>query len=287
VKEVITTEMKKAFRSKGFFVAALAGVLVAVIQTIWAYQNIYQVNMKERNHILGLPVTDEHYGSWFQTCIMQGWIGCEYYSSFNQFLFLSLPLFAVLPYSISLYSEWKSGYAMQMLVRRGRKQYITGKALAVFFSGGCAIAAPLLISLLLSACYLPAVGIDPISLQNVVGNSMMWSALFFEKPILYAISYTGIVFVYGGIYAEIPLLCVGWMENRFGTLIFPMLLHCMLFYGVYNLFPKFAAYNPAMFVNPSQLVFGITFRGIVSVTVVILAVEGLLLWLSNRRRDFL
>ena len=60
MKEVITTEMKKAFRSKGFFVAALAGVLVAVIQTIWAYQNIYQVNMKERNHILGLPVTDEH-----------------------------------------------------------------------------------------------------------------------------------------------------------------------------------------------------------------------------------
>ena len=41
------------------------------------------------------------------------------------------------------------------------------------------------------------------------------------------------------------------------------------------------------FVNPSQLVFGITFRGIVSVTVAILAVEGLLLWLSNRRRDFL
>ena len=87
MKEVITTEMKKAFRSKGFLVAALSGVLLAVIQTIWAYQNIYQVNMKERNHILGLPVTDEHYGSWFQTCIMQGWIGCEYYSSFNQFLF--------------------------------------------------------------------------------------------------------------------------------------------------------------------------------------------------------
>ena len=83
MKEVITTEMKKAFRSKGFLVAALSGVLLAVIQTIWAYQNIYQVNMKERNHILGLPVTDEHYGSWFQTCIMQGWIGCEYYSSFK------------------------------------------------------------------------------------------------------------------------------------------------------------------------------------------------------------
>lgn len=83
---------EKAFRSKGFLVAALSGVLLAVIQTIWAYQNIYQVNMKERNHILGLPVTDEHYGSWFQTCIMQGWIGCEYYSSFNQFLFLALPL---------------------------------------------------------------------------------------------------------------------------------------------------------------------------------------------------
>ena len=95
MKEVITTEMKKAFRSKGFLVAALSGVLLAVIQTIWAYQNIYQVNMKERNHILGLPVTDELYGSWFQTCIMQGWIGCEYYSSFNQFLFLSLPLFAI------------------------------------------------------------------------------------------------------------------------------------------------------------------------------------------------
>ena len=53
MKEVITTEMKKAFRSKGFLVAALSGVLLAVIQTIWAYQNIYQVNMKERNHILG------------------------------------------------------------------------------------------------------------------------------------------------------------------------------------------------------------------------------------------
>ena len=207
MKEVITTEMKKAFRSKGFLVAALSGVLLAVIQTIWAYQNIYQVNMKERNHILGLPVTDEHYGSWFQTYIMQGWIGCEYYSSFNQFLFLALPLFAVLPYSISLFSEWKSGYAMQMLVRRGRKQYIISKAAAIFISGGCAAALPLLVSLLLSACYLPAIGIDPISMQNVVGNSMMWSALFFEKPVLYAISYTGIVFLYGGKYPEIQILC--------------------------------------------------------------------------------
>ena len=204
MKEVITTEMKKAFRSKGFLVAALSGVLLAVIQTIWAYQNIYQVNMKERNHILGLPVTDEHYGSWFQTCIMQGWIGCEYYSSFNQFLFLALPLFAVLPYSISLYSEWKSGYAMQMLVRRGRKQYIISKAAAIFISGGCAAALPLLVSLLLSACYLPAIGIDSISMQNVVGNSMMWSALFFEKPILYAISYTGIVFVLSLIHISEP-----------------------------------------------------------------------------------
>jgi formate--tetrahydrofolate ligase len=34
-------------------------------------------------------------------------------------------------------------------------------------------------------------------------------------------------------------------------------------------------------------VFGITFRGIIIVTVVILIVEGLLLWLSNRWRDFL
>ena len=77
--------------------------------------------------------------------------------------------------------------------------------------------------------------------------------------------------------------CIALIKDTYKTFGF----NSMLFYGVYNLFPKFAAYNPAMFVNPSQLVFGITFRGIIIVTVVILIVEGLLLWLSNRRRDFL
>lgn len=287
MKQVIHMEIKKAFRSKGFAVALLAGILLAVVQTFWAYRNIWLPNQAELDYILRLPVTDENYGSWFETCILQGWIGCEYYSSFNQFLFLALPLFAVLPYSISLYSELASGYAMQLVVRCGRKKYTCAKMLAVFISGGTAAAVPLLASLFLSACYLPVHGIDPLSMQNVIGNSMMWAELFFEYPVLYALAYTGVVFLYGGIYAEIPLLCVGWMENRFGTLVFPMLVHCMLYYGIYNLFPKTAPYNPALFLNPSQIVFGITASGILLLTMGLLMLEGIFMYLANRKRELL
>lgn len=285
--KAIQTETKKAFQSGGFRISIGIGMLVCIMQTIWFYVNIYSVSRETLEYISDLTMKDPGYGEWYATRLLEGWLGCESYSSYKAFFLLALPLLAVLPYGISLFLEWRSGYAMQMLVRCGRKNYIGGKSVATFLSGGVVVAVPLIMSLLFCACYLPAVGIDMLSMQGQLIDRNMWSELYYELPVVYALLYILVIFIYGGIFALLPLLCTGWFDNRFGILIFPMMVYCMLNYGISNLFPQFSPYNPAVFLDPGQPVSSNTTLGVVITTAVLLGMEVILLFISNRRRDFL
>ena len=284
---IVQTELKKAFSSFSFLFSLLLGAVTCILQSLWFYSHVYRSNLSMLSYVCGLSNEDPKYGEWYATCLLEGWLGCESYSSYKSFFLLVLPLIAVIPYGISLLQEWRSGYVMQMLVRCGRKQYITAKSIAVFFSGGIVIAVPMLVSLIVNLCYLPATGIDMLSMQGQLIDRNMWVNLYYDSPIVYALCYTIVLFLYGGIYAVSSVICTGWLDNRFTIWIFPLMLHCMLSYGVYNLFPEISAYNPAIFLDPGQPVSSNMTFGIVVTTVVILIVEGMLLWLSNRRRDFL
>lgn len=284
-KEVWKVEVKKALRSKGFRVAVAIGILIAVLQMIWVYRNTYTVNESEYKRVVTLSEVDDGYGSWFEMGLLEGWLGCEVYSPYNQLYFLIFPLLASMTYALSYYNEWQSGYAGQMLVRCGRRNYQNAKFGVVFISGGLAVTIPLLISLVATACYLPAVGVEPLSRQAMVANRDIWSGLYYEAPVLYALCYTAVDFVYGGIFACMTLAGARWFSNRFAAVLFPMVVYCTCWFGLTSMVPDWNLYNVMIHIDPAQD-YGTDQLAVLSlITILLLIVIVAVYWLSNHRRD--
>lgn len=287
MNKVLKMEIRKALRTKGFRIALFIGGIISVLQSIWAYCNVFLVNNAEYSTILFREKNENGYGWWFESGILEGWLGTEIFSPYNQLFFLVLPILAVMPYGTSFYSEWNLGYANQLITRCGRKDYLQAKFVATFTSGGCIVAMPLFFNLVTAACFFPIIGSDPLALQSPVTNGDMWSGLFYEQPVLYALFYIGVDFLYGGIFSCLAMVSSMWISNRFGALIFPLIVNCTCYYGVDNLFPILRSVNPAIFMFPSQPYNTNHFEYIVLVTgVLILGLGAIYIW-KNRKRDVL
>jgi hypothetical protein len=46
VRQVVSLELKKAFRTKGFYIALMVGLLISLYHTVWIYRNVYAPNNK-------------------------------------------------------------------------------------------------------------------------------------------------------------------------------------------------------------------------------------------------
>lgn len=286
-REVWKAELYKASRSKGFRIAIIIGIIISVMQTIWFYRNVYSMNQEDYRTVMSLSTMDEGYGIWFEKGIMEGWLGCEVYSMYNQLYFTIFPLLAVMAYGLSFYNEWKSGYAGQLIVRCGRRCYLCAKFGVVFLTGGFVVVFPLLVNLITTACYLPAIGVDPLSMQAIVANRDIFSYLYYEMPILYAICYLGVDFIYGGIFACFTLVCSRWFSNRFAAALFPFVLYSAGSLGLTSLFPQMNVYNVFIHINPAQ-VYGTDQLAVLSfITVGILILITVVYCLNNWKTDII
>jgi hypothetical protein len=268
-------------------ISLTVGLLISLLQTLWYYNNVYTVNEEQLNIILNASYTDSYYASWFQSCLLEGWIGSEIFSPFNNLFYLLFPLLAALPFGLSLYNEWNGGYIYQVVSRCPRKTYFMAKAKAVFISGGAVVTIPLILNLLMAACYLPAVGSDVLANQAVVSNKEMWALLYYEKPVMYALAYIGVDFIFGGLYGLVALVVTHLFERRFTVLMFPLLLHCCLYFGLDNLITSAAKYNMADIINPAQLS-GVNQEQALFVSVIGVSCISVVIYiLTNLKKDIL
>lgn len=287
---LLKTELKKLLHKKSFYFFILFGCILAVLTVVWVYKNMYIPNEKLRLDILEKidSVWIQHH-EWFETGILQGWIGYELYSPYNTVFFLLFPLLATAPYGYSLHYELNSGYAKQILTKCRRRDYFSSKFMAVFISGGITVAIPLLLGLILAACFFPAVGIDPISLHSSITPDNLWVSLFYEKPVLYALAYTGVDFMYGGLFACMTLAISGWCANGFLAVVFPFILNTAFTKVICFSFSNMRNYVAGNFINPNQGA-SLHHGGFVTITAV---AAGMLLtcigiyWLNNRKYDVL
>ena len=81
---------------------------------------------------------------------------------FTTIFYFILPLAATLPFSFSLSDESKSGYLRQMTLKKGQMRYYFAKYIVTFTSGFLLAAIPLLINVIITACYIPAYKPDPL-----------------------------------------------------------------------------------------------------------------------------
>ena len=140
-----------------------------------------------------------------------------------------LPLFAILPHSLSCLQEKKSSYANQMIVRVGRQPYYLSKGIVCFFAAFITIVIPLILNFAVTAAFIPST-VPQINYEiyNHVYFGAMWADLFYTHPALYVALYILLDGLFAGLIALIGYAFSFYITNSFAAAAFPLLL----FWGI-------------------------------------------------------
>ena len=193
------TEIHRAFFNKLFLLSLAIGCAIAVA-------HIFQFVIPDM-------AEEGLYGEEWPRSAFTRWMGAWGYPIHIELFYFLTPILAALPFGWSLCSDSKSGYLNQIYTRGRRGRYLAAKALALFVSGGTAVAVPLIVNFVGTACVLPMILPDPVGIGYFMVLPMSFlGELYFENALLYNLAYYGIIFLAGGLMAllAIPLSLPLW-----------------------------------------------------------------------------
>lgn len=189
----IRSELYKALSHKMLHIAIGIGTLLCmldVIQNITKIQSFNETIQWAIGSDLRLTTSAAGYSLFYLWMgLHQGTYGSNLYTAI-------WPVLAAMAYGWSYNQERRSGVYNQIVSRTSAKAYYVSKYVAVFASGGLAVAVPLLLNLLGNALVCPYVEISPIF--NVMGNCDFLSELYYTCPWVYGLVWCGMVFCLGG-----------------------------------------------------------------------------------------
>ncbi len=196
------------------------------------------------------------------------WIGGDITSVFLKLYYLLLPIMSVLPFAVTYYTEIRTGYMKNACTRIGKKKYIISKYIVSFVTGGLACSCPLLINLLITSLYAVDLPQNVINLTTAVMNRCPWSDIFYDNPLLYAFIYICLAFIFGGLFAVSTMAIVHLCNNIFTYCIAGFLINVSGYYLLF--YTDFLKNIPMAFLDPAQLLRGMTYGGIITTGVIML-----------------
>lgn len=164
MSSILKIEFEKLRKTKSFWAIMLFLVFitstVAITRSLEVGGSVGGINPAEPRAENGYFFEDN---SAYAISLYNVWIGSISGDLFFTTIFyFILPLAATLPFSFSLSDESKSGYLRQMTLKKGQMRYYFAKYIVTFTSGFLLAAIPLLINVIITACYIPAYKPDPL-----------------------------------------------------------------------------------------------------------------------------
>ena len=173
MKQMLKIELERAFRSSGFWLSLMIGMLISIIQYIQKVIPAVSEILLPMKDKLAIPV-----------CVHQTWIAMGdgwYYTLFVRLI----PLLAVIPYAVTYYTDNKKGIVHNYYSRTNKINYLLAKWMAVFITGGMTAIIPLMVNLMATSAVLPSfIALDYIISCNANG---MWSYILYSHPFIYYI----------------------------------------------------------------------------------------------------
>lgn len=217
MKRLLKVELSRSLTSKSMLSALIIGliiVLAQVFQEVIPASRFIEEGLKY-NKPMFFP------GSAFMHWISQS-------ISMETFLYyMILPILATIPFVDSFFTDKKSGYIKNVLIRAKKKDYYISKYMATFISGGLAVVIPLIVSFLITSMILPSM--LPEVTNGGVFPTSMWSKLFYTNPYFYVLGYLIIDFIFSGLIATIALSVSLIADYRFAVLIAPFLIYIFIY----------------------------------------------------------
>lgn len=210
MKQMLKIELERAFRSSGFWLSLMIGMLISIIQYIQKVIPAVSEILLPMKDKLAIPV-----------CVHQTWIAMGdgwYYTLFVRLI----PLLAVIPYAVTYYTDNKKGIVHNYYSRTNKIKYLLAKWMAVFITGGMTAIIPLMVNLMATSAVLPSfIALDYIISCNANG---MWSYILYSHPYIYYILSFILQFICAGLIATVSLLISRYVNNAFIVLLFPSVL---------------------------------------------------------------
>ena len=275
-------EAKKAIKSTGFKVSIIVSSIIVILQSLWFYKNVRMVNLDEYNYFMN----QKGNCLWYENSIFEGWIGIEGFSMFGTLVFVLMPLIACMPYCLSFYDEWKTKYTEHVLIKRSKKEFLVTKYVVTFASGGIAASYPFLLSLFISALYLPVIKPDIRALSIGITDRSLGAQLYDKSIFLYLTFFIVLEFIYGGIFAVTSMAASKWIDNRFTIMLLPTAVTGFLYYVVFRMNLNWSKFLYPVFIKPepgitSEFSFGV----VIAETLLFLIATFGVYFLSNIKRE--
>jgi len=220
------------------------GLLVFGILLVIAYFVQYTLDFAYRNCLL----MEHDFPMVCPTTVYEGWIGSGTFSLQSFLYYMILPLLVAGSYADSLYTERKSGYLKNILLRIDFKNYVVGKLFAVFFVSGVVFTFPLIISFLLAATVLPNHMPELTCAVTLIRGTSFMGALYYSHPMVYTCIWWMIDFVYAGLVGCVAMLYAFYVEHRFYLYAVPFIIWMFInsIFGIFHL----EGCSPIYFLNP-------------------------------------
>ncbi len=217
MKQSFKVEMWKAIHKAYFIISLLVGAALVLCNVLATYANVSDLtNRSIACQNAGLPVYR------FTGCSLFIWWIAHNGVNFGSIYFFQIwPIVASLPFSWSLAQEGRSGAIAQFLTRTNRRKWYISKFLAVFLSGGIAMAFPLLLDLLVNATICPAENLMFANALTTVVNRSFLSGLFFSHPWIHALLWCGVDFLFGGAAAVLTFFLGMRIRTSIVAILFP------------------------------------------------------------------
>lgn len=219
---MLRIELKKATNNWLFWITLGITAVIAVwsgISAVLLYFN--DINMMKLSEEMSACDINPDYGL---ITLFNKWIGQDYISAATSLFYLLLPIFAVLPYACSYFSERKSGYMKLVITRTYRSTYFLSKYAATFISGAMVIIIPMAINFMVVSSFIPAAAPDvyyDIYYSMPVGS--MGSELFYEHPYLFVLFRFVLAAIFSGLIATTVIAISFFVDNRFAVMLIPFL----------------------------------------------------------------
>lgn len=260
----LRTELYKALHNRMFFSALGIGIIISLINVVQCSGTVQEyTNWLLRVISEGRSMSTSYIG--FSLFI--NWMGTNLISFSRSLFFFIWPVLAAMPYGWSYSSERRSGYYNQVASRSSRKRYFCSKYIAVFVSGGLAVAVPLLFDLLANALVSPDAVPDVTLMIQPISNGCFLSGLYYTHPWVFALIWCFVDFLWGGIAACTCFLVGAKIRLQVIVMLVPFMIFVLLdglnttvrrFMLLYQTFSPLQLAQPiTMSANPGWVVFSV------------------------------
>ena len=222
-RNLLREEVYRIFHTPTFLLVLSLLILLVIVDGVIAYWEYCQNLASTLNSI---PLQED--GTFSQLPFLQtktlynSWIGGHPNSALSFVFIYTIPVYAAIAYSWMYLSEEHNGY---LAARTGKLSYFFSKHLAVFLAGALVVLIPMLVSLLFTACLIPAYKprVD-LALYYQVGSASLLREMYYSYPLGAVACNMAVVTVFAGLWSTVPLAVSYFVKNRFIALFAPYLV---------------------------------------------------------------